>query len=142
MSKVLLAVDGSACSARAGQWVIDSVKAMKAPAEVHLVTVQPAIVSGEVRRFVGSETIEGYQREEGEKALGPARKQFEQAGIEFTPHILIGQVAESIVDSAVKHGCASIVMGTRGLGGVSGLILGSVASQVIHLSAVPITLIK
>ena len=142
MSKLLLAVDGSECSARAGQWVIDSVKAMKAPAEVHLVTVQPAIVSGEVRRFVGTEAIEGYQREEGEKALGPARKQLEQAGVEFTPHILIGHVAESIVESAVKHGCAGIAMGTRGLGGVSGLILGSVASQVIHLSAVPITLIK
>ena len=33
-------------------------------------------------------------------------------------------------------------MGTRGLGGIQGLLLGSVATQVIHLAKVPITLIK
>jgi nucleotide-binding universal stress UspA family protein len=33
-------------------------------------------------------------------------------------------------------------MGTRGLGGIQGLLLGSVATQVIHLAEVPITLIK
>jgi nucleotide-binding universal stress UspA family protein len=33
-------------------------------------------------------------------------------------------------------------MGTRGLGGVSGLVLGSVATQVIQVATVPVTLIK
>jgi nucleotide-binding universal stress UspA family protein len=33
-------------------------------------------------------------------------------------------------------------MGTRGLGAVAGALLGSVASQVVHLSDVPVTLIK
>ena len=33
-------------------------------------------------------------------------------------------------------------MGTRGLGGFKGLLLGSVANQVVHLAEVPITLIK
>jgi nucleotide-binding universal stress UspA family protein len=34
------------------------------------------------------------------------------------------------------------VMGTRGMGGVSSLVLGSVATKTIHLSTVPILLIK
>jgi nucleotide-binding universal stress UspA family protein len=33
-------------------------------------------------------------------------------------------------------------MGTRGMGGVRGLILGSVATQVVHLASVPVTLVK
>ncbi len=33
-------------------------------------------------------------------------------------------------------------MGTRGLGRISGLMLGSVATKVIHLATVPVTLIK
>jgi nucleotide-binding universal stress UspA family protein len=35
-----------------------------------------------------------------------------------------------------------IVMGARGLGSIQGLLLGSVATKVIHLAEVPITLIK
>jgi nucleotide-binding universal stress UspA family protein len=35
-----------------------------------------------------------------------------------------------------------IVMGTRGLGGVRGLLLGSVATQLLHLTDVPVTLVK
>jgi nucleotide-binding universal stress UspA family protein len=32
-------------------------------------------------------------------------------------------------------------MGTRGLGGLSNLLLGSVATRVLHLTDVPVTLI-
>lgn len=142
MDTMLIAVDGSECSARAVRWAIDSVRAMKTPCKMHVVTVQPAVTSGDVRWFVGTETIEKYQREEGDKAMQAARAALDEAKVAYQPHILIGQVAPSIADFASQNGCTSIVMGTRGLGGVSGLILGSVASQVIHLSSVPITLIK
>ncbi len=33
-------------------------------------------------------------------------------------------------------------MGTRGLGTVAGILLGSVATKVIHFADVPVTLIK
>jgi hypothetical protein len=35
-----------------------------------------------------------------------------------------------------------IVMGTRGLGSIQGLLMGSVAMKVIHLAEVPITLLN
>ncbi|MBC7778521.1 MAG: universal stress protein [Proteobacteria bacterium] len=141
MKKLLVAVDGSDCSGRAVAWAIDTVQAMKSPSEIHLVTVQSAFSWGEVRRFVSAEAIEGHQREEGDKALAAGRAQLAQANVPFVAHILVGQLAHSIVDFAAQNDCA-IVMGTRGLGGVSEMILGSVASQVIHLSTVPVTLVK
>lgn len=140
MSKLLVAVDGSECSARAVKWAIDTARA--AGAQVHAVTVQPAIASGDIRRFVSAETIETFQREEGEKALAGARSLLDAAGANWQPHILVGHVGEALCQFAEKNGCGQIVMGTRGLGGVTGLILGSVASQVIHLATVPVTLVK
>jgi nucleotide-binding universal stress UspA family protein len=38
--------------------------------------------------------------------------------------------------------CEQIVMGTRGLGTVSNLVLGSVATKAIHLAKVPVLLVK
>jgi len=35
-----------------------------------------------------------------------------------------------------------IVMGTRGMGTVANLVLGSVATKVIHLSHIPVILVK
>jgi nucleotide-binding universal stress UspA family protein len=53
-----------------------------------------------------------------------------------------GQIAEAVGQVAREENVKHIVMGTRGLGGIQGLLLGSVAMQVIHLAEVPITLIK
>lgn len=142
MKKVLLAVDGSECSDRAVRWVIDIVSAMNKPAEVHVITVQPAIREGLIRGFVGNDGIETYQREEGDKGLASARRLLDAATIAYVPHILLGQIGPCIGDFAAQNGCDSIVMGTRGLGGVTGLVLGSVATQVIQVATVPVTLIK
>jgi nucleotide-binding universal stress UspA family protein len=142
MDKVLLAVDGSECSDRAVRWVIDVISAMNKPAGLQVVTVQPAINAGGIRSFVGDQAIETYQREEGDKCLASARSALDAAKIAYTPHILLGPVGQSIADFAAQNGCDSVVMGTRGLGGVTGLVLGSVATQVIHAAAVPVTLIK
>ena len=50
--------------------------------------------------------------------------------------------AKTIAEVAREEVVNQIVMGTRGLGGIQGLLLGSVATQVIHLAEVPVTLIK
>jgi nucleotide-binding universal stress UspA family protein len=64
------------------------------------------------------------------------------AGIDYDARVLVGPVAQTIAEFAAKHGCDSIVMGTHGRGGLTDLFLGSVAAKVVHLSALPVTLIK
>ncbi|MFL6719096.1 MAG: universal stress protein, partial [Burkholderiaceae bacterium] len=41
-----------------------------------------------------------------------------------------------------EHGCDEIVIGSRGLGTIGSLLVGSVASKIIHLSEVPVVLVK
>jgi nucleotide-binding universal stress UspA family protein len=45
-------------------------------------------------------------------------------------------------DFALCHQCDQIVMGTRGLGALSGALLGSVSHQVLEKTSLPVTLIK
>jgi nucleotide-binding universal stress UspA family protein len=48
----------------------------------------------------------------------------------------------AIAALAWELGCDLIVMGTHGMGSIAGLALGSVASKVIHLAGVPVTVVK
>ena len=43
---------------------------------------------------------------------------------------------------AREHGCQRIIMGSRGNGALSGLLVGSVANQVLQLADAPVTLIR
>lgn len=141
MRKALVPVDGSSNSERAVQHVI--ALAGTCPAmDVVLLNVQPEIDDWQVRRFLKKEEVEAMEESKGGDALQSARALLDATGIRYTPQVLIGPVAETIARTALEHNCDGIVMGTRGLGAVAGALLGSVASQVVHLSDVPVTLIK
>jgi nucleotide-binding universal stress UspA family protein len=142
MRKVLVAVDGSPNALRAVQHVLADRDAYREPLHAVLVNVQPPVVSGAVKTFLSQEQITHYYHDEGEKALAEARALVEKAGVGFECHILVGEIAPTIAKFARETGCALIVMGTRGLGSVSGLFLGSVATKVVHLSDVPVLLLK
>lgn len=74
--------------------------------------------------------------------MAAARKLLDAAGVKYQHRIGVGDAAETIAAYAKEKGCDQIVMGTRGMGSVSNLLLGSVATQVIHLSPVPVLLVK
>jgi nucleotide-binding universal stress UspA family protein len=140
MLKVLVPVDGSENALRALERAVAMLRE-RAPFEVHLLNVQPAL-GGDVTTFVGSSTVKDYHREEGEKVLQPARALVERLGVAYKPHITVGPAGESIAGFAKKLGVDMIVMGTRGLGGLKGALLGSVSSEVIRHAEVPVTLVK
>ena len=112
------------------------------PAEICLLNVQPPVASGVVRSFVSQRDLQAYYREEGEKALAPARDELQRAGVPFSAEVRVGDLAETIVRCARERGCGLIAMGTRGMGSVANLLLGSTASKVISLADVPVLLVK
>ena len=140
MEKILISVDGSANAERAVAHVIAMIGKGRA-VEVHLVNVRPPLREN-VTRFIARGEIEAYHQEEGQKALAGAKARLDGAGIPFTAHIVVGAAGETIADVAQDIGADEIVMGTRGLGGLAGLLLGSVATEVISLAKVPVTLVK
>lgn len=142
MLKVLVPVDGSKNSDRAIAHAIGFIANSKAPVELHVLNVQLPIVSGGVRMFFKHEEIEAYYQDSGQEALRAARERLDQAGQPYVQHVRVGPLGETIAAYAKEQRCDQIVMGTRGLGALSGMVLGSVATKVIHLADAPVTLVK
>jgi nucleotide-binding universal stress UspA family protein len=86
--------------------------------------------------------VNDFHREAGEKILAAAKERLESCGLGHAQHILVGQVAHAIVEFADTKGCSMIVMGAHGHGSVSGLLMGSVATKVLHQTSLPVLLIK
>lgn len=143
MLKFLVAVDGSAPSNHAVGHLIKQLGLLKEGAEIHLLNVQHPIPYGNrVSAVVGHDKIAQYHQEEGMAALKSAMQKLDAAKIRYHYHIGVGDAAEIICQYAKEKGCDQIFMGTRGMGSVSNLLLGSVATKVIHLSPVPVLLVK
>lgn len=143
MLRLLVPVDGSDASGRAVDYALTNRARYKEPVEIHLINVQPPIPYGSrVSSVIGHDAVNKYHHDEGLAALKPVMEKLDAAGVKYAHHITVGDAAEVIAEYAKAKGCDEIVMGTRGMGATSNLLLGSVATKVIHLSEVPVLLVK
>ncbi len=140
--RVLIAVDGSEKSIKAVEYAIRIAKECKTLIEVHLLNVQLPVTFGDIKKYVSQEALDSYYRDEGNKALRRSRYLLDEAGLAHKDHIAVNQIAEAIHAYAEAKQCDQIIMGTRGLGALTSLLLGSVASKVLHLINIPVTLVK
>jgi nucleotide-binding universal stress UspA family protein len=87
-----------------------------------------------------SETID-----EAHLAVDAAVTELTQAGVKAQADIryaFVGHAASEIADSARAHDAGVIVMGSRGRGDLAGVLLGSTAHKVIHLTDRPVLVIR
>jgi len=139
--KILLPVDGSSHADRAAQHVIALIQGCGGH-EVHLVNVQPPIDAVEIRSHMTAAEIEAMQETRGGDALASARTLLDKAGVSYVPAVLLGPIAESLARYATDNGCDQIVMGTRGLSALGSVLMGSVTTDLLHLTSLPVTLVK
>jgi len=137
---IVVPVDGSPASLRALDYAIKMASQTRGSSLVLLnvqnlgaMAIAGAAMAGNLHETASQASAE---------ALGEAMEKSEAAGAVFKTVVRTGQVAETIAQVAREEDIQQIVMGTRGLGSIQGLLMGSVATKVIHLADVPITLIK
>jgi nucleotide-binding universal stress UspA family protein len=141
MQKILAAVDGSENARRALDFACDL--AGKYQAELILVAVAPeGGVPEPLRRFaevehLGSQPLAVYQTIM-QNMLTSVRRDAEDRGAKSVrTRVEVGEPAKAILATAAAEGVDLIVMGSRGLGQIEGLLLGSVSHKVS--SAAPCT---
>jgi nucleotide-binding universal stress UspA family protein len=139
--KILLPVDGSAHSDRAVKHLAAMLQLCTGH-DVVLANVQAPITAPEVLSHMPPREIEAMQETRGGDALASARAVLDAAGIAYTPAVLLGPVAETIAKYASETGCDKIIMGTRGLGALGSVLMGSVTADLLRLTDLPITLVK
>ena len=130
--KVLLAVDGSEHSRKAVPVAIDI--ARKSNGEVLIYHVRQ-------HERVRGTFWEDEEKEEADEVVERVRSEVASAGVKartLVERVLIGHVAQAIVDAATDNSTDLIVMGSRGLSDLRGLMVGSVTHKVLHLADRPV----
>jgi nucleotide-binding universal stress UspA family protein len=138
MSTLLVPVDGSPIALRAVEHAASIAK--RASAEVCVVNVQLPIRAEE--KDIDRAEIERFLRAQGQPILDAATAILRNQGVVHQTHVAIGEIAQTIVGTAQEVGAQQIVMGSRGMSALAGLVLGSNATKVIHLAQVPVTIVK
>ena len=134
----LLAVDGSRGAEHAARYVAKTAKAFGA-AKIRLVNVRLPPVGAE---RMDARALRAAALEDAERAAARARRIVELAGLPCALDAPVGDdPAAMIVGAAENLDAAEIVMGTRGVGVLSSITLGSVAYKVVHLARRSVTLV-
>jgi nucleotide-binding universal stress UspA family protein len=136
--KILIAVDGSKHCLAAVDSLIGHADWYREKPRIELVTVHlpvPAVGASKAQ-------AQKYYQEEGEAALAAAKKKLEAAKLPYQAHILVGSIAETIAKHAKDARCDLIYIGTRGMTAAANALLGSTATKVLHISPVPVLLVK
>ena len=140
--KIVLAIDGSDCSLRAAKFLNGLIKGL-GETEVHVVNVQHPVRYVDLLSEEKQQLVERLNREHGERETNDAREMLAEARVPVHLQVIVGDdPAMAIAQVSRKLNCDLIVMGTRGMGTVAGLVLGSVASKVVHLADMPVTMVK
>ena len=137
-SNILVALDGSEQARKAASVAIDL--AEKYGAHITFLTViQIAFEGGGPVRPASKD----FDR--AERVLDEAIKIARDKGLRDRAFDIVleqGSPAQQIVDYANRNESDLIVMGNRGLGHLTGLLLGSVSSKVLGLAACPVLAVK
>jgi nucleotide-binding universal stress UspA family protein len=143
-TKILLATDASEEAALAARTATDI--ADKTDSELHVVLV------GLSAAYVGMGPPEiadipaPRQQELNEETQRLLDAQVEQikadGGTVAQAHLRIGRPDEQIVDLAEEISAGLIVMGSRGLGGIRRLLMGSVSDSVVRHAHCPVLIVR
>ena len=125
---IVLALDGSNQSLKALTHAIG----LAEWCEAELIIVHAYSHTSDLRAKEEYEKLVAQRKSGGQKILDNARAQFKSARIVVEENLLEGPAAEAILTVAQNRGADLIILGTRGMGSLEGLLLGSVSTKVTH----------
>jgi nucleotide-binding universal stress UspA family protein len=139
--KILLAVDGSAYTKKMLAYLATHDDLFSGNNDYTVLTVQLPLPP-RARAAVGKEIVDSYYADEAEKVMAPVSKFLTRHGIIAKSVLKVGPAGETIAKMADAGKFDLLVMGSHGHGALGNLVMGSVATQVLAHSKVPLLLVR
>jgi nucleotide-binding universal stress UspA family protein len=141
--KVIVGIDGSRCSATA----VELLSTLEWPEEtrMRLVGVFDTFhLVGPWAPYGGFDVSDVVDDLTGELrgALADARSRLGTGGIELESVVMEGRPASALADAAEEWGADLVVVGSRGLGALRTMLLGSVSAEVVDNVRCPVLVVR
>lgn len=136
--RILLAVDGSDHALHAAKVAADLARCMKA--ELRILVVYPPIPP-----YLGEPNLQqaiNSRLDEAQTILQKAVDAVGEIPAEIHTELIEGDAAEVIIEVAKTRNSDLIVMGSRGLGRLAGLLLGSTSQKVLNHAPCPVLIVR
>lgn len=137
--RILLAVDGSEHALHAARKAAELARTMNSK-ELHVVVAYDTIPL-----YLGEPNIQLVfvnRKEEAEATLDQAVQEVGDVPCKVVTEVMEGDAAEAIIASANANKSDLIVMGSRGLGRLAGLVLGSTSQKVVAHAPCPVLIVR
>lgn len=138
MKKVLAAVDGSPASIHAAKKALEVASALKG--ELTLIHVTPPTVMPGDMPFAPVADLREMELAKGAEVLKDVAATLERKDVKLLN--VLGPPAEIISDTALDEGFDLVVVGNKGRGAVSRVLLGSVADRLVHICKRPVMIVR
>ena len=135
--KILVALDESEHSKKALATAGDLAEMSKGEVRVLHVREVPLGMGGPLTEVEPTQRAQTY--------LDEAVKSLTDRGITASGDVRNshnGRIAAEIIDEAQNFGASVIVLGSRGVTALEGLVIGSVTHKVLHLSTLPVVVVR
>lgn len=137
---ILLATDGSPHAERAAEAAIGLMLELP-KAEITIVHVSSDAPSRSDLVHANF-NVKRLLESEAHREITKTENAFKDAKIPFTLKVALGDAADQIVEISKREKHDLIIMGSRGLGMVSEVIMGSVSRKVLHQAKCPVMIVK
>lgn len=137
--RILLAVDGSDHSYNAARMAADLARAMRSE------RLRIVVVYASIPPYLGEPNLQNVINARLDDAQAILQKTVEIVGdipAEVHTELIEGDAAESIIEVANTRNSSVIVMGSRGLGRLAGLVLGSTSQKVVSHAPCPVLIVR
>jgi nucleotide-binding universal stress UspA family protein len=140
MARILIAVDGSTHSQHALDFGASLAARLKLGVTLLHAMPQVVLPLGGAPQTL-AELQESIQ-EEGTQLLKQMEEKARAHPVSVTTELAVGDPAQVISDRSEAPDIEMVVVGSRGQGAVARLLLGSVATKVVHLCTRPVVVVR
>jgi len=140
MARIVVGIDGSDQSKEALRWALDEARLRGASLEVVYAWTMPVYVGYGVAPAAAVDPAE-LQQAAQERVDGAVHDVVgDKSDVQIERKAVEGLAAATLVDEA--DGADLLVVGSRGHGGFTGLLLGSVSQQCSHHAPCPVVIVR